>query len=175
MPVFYPNKKLPVTEIESPDDITADSPDGFYIQEGGTSTPSGGTTIHYYDSIEQVPADLPDGAFLAVPSEIPTFNLIEMGVPAITETQTATACDTEKLKKLRAALDVGCVKLIYDVITEGVTVSAIVCAIKTIGSALPDGHQILINGSLQGLGVVLTIIEVNDAGIQTRYVALTTA
>lgn len=68
MPVFYPNQKLPVTEIESPEEITADSPDGIYIQEGGSSTPSGGTTIHYYDNLEQVPADLPEGSFVAVPS-----------------------------------------------------------------------------------------------------------
>lgn len=61
---------LSVTEIESPDDINADSPDGFYIQEGGSSGGNGGgTTIHYYDSIDQVPADLPEGSFVAVPSE----------------------------------------------------------------------------------------------------------
>lgn len=60
---------LSVTEITSPDDINADSPDGFYIQEGGSSTPSGGTTIHYYDSIDQVPADLPEGSYVTVPSE----------------------------------------------------------------------------------------------------------
>ena len=59
---------MKVTEIESPEDIKEDSPDGLYIQEGGTSTPSGGTTIHYYDSLDQVPADLPEGAFVTVPS-----------------------------------------------------------------------------------------------------------
>lgn len=31
--------------------------------------PGGGTTIHYYDSLDQVPADLPEGSFVAVPSE----------------------------------------------------------------------------------------------------------
>lgn len=60
---------ISVTEIESPDDIKADSPDGLYIKEGGTSTPSGGTTIHYYDSLDQVAADLPEGSFVAVPSK----------------------------------------------------------------------------------------------------------
>lgn len=58
-----------VTEIESPEEITADSPDGLYIQNGGSSTPSGDTTIHYYDSLGEVPADLPEGAFVAVPAE----------------------------------------------------------------------------------------------------------
>lgn len=59
---------MEVYEITSPEEITADSPDGFYIQEGGTSTPSGGTTIHYFDSLDQVPADFPEGSFAAVPS-----------------------------------------------------------------------------------------------------------
>lgn len=61
-----------VYEVESADDITADSPDGFYIAPSGsgsgTGSGSGGIAIHYYDSLDSVPADLPDGSFVAVPS-----------------------------------------------------------------------------------------------------------
>lgn len=62
---------LSVTEVTSPDQITADSPDGFYIVPGGEGGggSTGGTPIHYYDSLAAVPADLPEGSFVAVPSE----------------------------------------------------------------------------------------------------------
>ena len=64
---------LSVTEVSSPEEITADSPDGFYVVPGGESGDSGGgstggTPIHYYDSLDAVPADLPEGSFVAVPS-----------------------------------------------------------------------------------------------------------
>lgn len=65
-----PKGGISVTEITSPEEITADSPDGLYIQEGGSSGGNGGgTTIHYYDTLDSVPADLPEGSFVAVPSE----------------------------------------------------------------------------------------------------------
>lgn len=65
---------LSVTEVSSPEEITADSPDGFYVVPGGESGDSGGgstggTPIHYYDSLDAVPADLPEGSFVAVPSK----------------------------------------------------------------------------------------------------------
>jgi hypothetical protein len=62
---------IAITEVSSPEEITADSPDGFYVVPGGESGESGGgsgTPIHYYDSLDAVPADLPEGSFVAVPS-----------------------------------------------------------------------------------------------------------
>ena len=56
-----------VTEVTSPDQISKDSPDGWYFVEGENESESG-TPIHYYDSLDAVPADLPDGSFVAVPS-----------------------------------------------------------------------------------------------------------
>jgi hypothetical protein len=79
-----PKGGLSVTEITSPEEITADSPDGLYIQEGGSSGGNGGgTTIHYYDSLGEVPADLPEGSFVAVPAEGKVFDLTAMGMPVI--------------------------------------------------------------------------------------------
>lgn len=59
-----------IHEVTSPDEITEDSPDGIYMVEGGSGGGggSGGTTIRYYDSISAVPANLPEGSFVAVPS-----------------------------------------------------------------------------------------------------------
>jgi hypothetical protein len=61
---------IAITEVSSPEEITADSPDGFYVVPGGESGggSTGGTPLHYYDSLDAVPADLPEGSFVAVPS-----------------------------------------------------------------------------------------------------------
>ncbi len=91
---------MSVTEITSPEEITADSPDGFYIQEGGSSTPSGGTTIHYYDSLDSVPADLPEGSFVAVPSEGGNggaFPIVELTTVPSIEEQMATEAENTAL------------------------------------------------------------------------------
>lgn len=99
---------LSVTEVSSPDQITADSPDGFYVVPGGESGESGGesgggsgTPIHYYDSLDAVPADLPEGSFVAVPSAGVTLPLVDLQ----TVVANGAAMTEEESAKLTAAFD----------------------------------------------------------------------
>lgn len=108
-----PKGGLSVTEITSPEEITADSPDGLYIQEGGSSGGNGGsTTIHYYNSLGEVPADLPEGSFVAVPSEgaggggLPVVELTTV-IRESPDGSNPTFFSAEESQKLEAAFNGG--------------------------------------------------------------------
>jgi hypothetical protein len=100
---------IAITEVSSPEEITADKPDGFYVVpgggSGGESGGGSGTPIHYYDSLEAVPADLPDGSFVAVPSSgggggLPVVELETI----LSNGATLSESDTTKMAQLNGDL-----------------------------------------------------------------------
>ena len=151
---------ISVTEITSPEEINADSPDGLYIQEGGSSAPSGGTTIHYYDSLDQVPADLPEGSFVAVPSEesaggggLPVVEL------SIEPTEDATQLTEAETAQLEIALSNKVAAVVFTV--NGVRYTVLCSTITDIEGTVLGGTFALENaqGALVYSSIILAIMD----------------
>lgn len=142
MPIFNQDPKIEkgveITEITSPEEIAADSPDGLYIQEGGTSTPSGGTTIHYYDSLEAAEAaNLPEGSFYAVPSSGESGG----GLPVVELTTSPSAEMTPLTAEECALMDEMAVKKMPFFLTW-ISSSGLIC--RALASVIysPDGSMV---------------------------------
>lgn len=146
-----PQGGISVTEITSPEEITADSPDGLYIQEGGSSGGNGGgTTIHYYNSLDQVPADLPEGSFVAVPSEEKVFDLTAMGFPVVAEVGQEYSLHTD-VTELINAFSSGNVNFVFDFLMEG---NKVTVRTGSVSMNLSVGQNVA--QAIQGSAIVTT-------------------
>ena len=116
---------------------------------------------------------MPDGSFVAVPREgggVPTFDLVEMGVPAITNTMTPVMnIETAKLKAFGDALDKGAVMIHYALLNNDLTIDTLVNSTKSAA-----GRQIMFIGQVDGVGVLLITINFNDTMLATQFFVLST-
>ena len=124
------------------------------------------TNIRYYNSLDQVPADLPDGSFVAVPNKV--FDLTAMGFPVVKDIGETYDLQTDTTE-LRKAFTSGSGNFSFDFGSSGNKITVHTGTVSASVMGFVSCSTIVLT---QGMWIV-AILVVSDADISiiTKVIA----